>query len=454
MLQLDNFYKARFVLSKVIRKTELVHTPRINPESDVYLKPECLQKKGCLIYSVYIIIFYVLFLTPLHINAKTDKDTIFYKINEEIKFDTIPYMMKDNHFLSAYKDLTDMLNGKSKYSFKKAEFLVENAYEEGSMNYNRYCQDIDSVASILRSFIFINNISNYRTAPNYALFEYFTKPSPLNENKAFTYDFEDFCGKKDFRKMFATKVMKTHTGQCTSLPIYYKILCDELGGQSALAMAPRHMYIKHIGEDGKWINIELTNGHFVRDIWLIQTHDISTEAIRNGVFLTALSDKENVAFMLCQLAKAYQQKYQSWDTFCLKCADTVLKVLPHFCDALVVKFNVHQTFGNAYVQRYGRVPSHFIKNNHQETDLSALQNFHNVNVYGQSSYSYPSIYTNRRETNLNMIQGTFSYPTYMVGGYKGDGARAFFQGVPSPSMRKSNNGHGHLGGYYQRGRRY
>ena len=106
MLQLDNFYKARFVLSKVIRKTELVHTPRINPDSDVYLKPECLQKKGCLIYSVYIIIFYVLFLTPLRINAKTDKDTIFYKINEEIKFDTIPYMMKDNHFLSAYKDLT------------------------------------------------------------------------------------------------------------------------------------------------------------------------------------------------------------------------------------------------------------------------------------------------------------------------------------------------------------
>ena len=47
MLQLDNFYKARFVLSKVIRKTELVHTPRINPESDVYLKPECLQKKSC-----------------------------------------------------------------------------------------------------------------------------------------------------------------------------------------------------------------------------------------------------------------------------------------------------------------------------------------------------------------------------------------------------------------------
>ena len=50
--------------------------------------------------------------------------------------------------------------------------------------------------------------------------------------------------------------MKTDSGQCTSLPIYYKILCDELGGQSALAMAPRHMYIKHIGDYGKLINIE------------------------------------------------------------------------------------------------------------------------------------------------------------------------------------------------------
>ncbi len=46
MLQLNNFYKARFVLSKILRKTELVHALKINPECDVYLKPECLQKTG------------------------------------------------------------------------------------------------------------------------------------------------------------------------------------------------------------------------------------------------------------------------------------------------------------------------------------------------------------------------------------------------------------------------
>ena len=46
MLQLDDFYKARYVLSTVLRKTELVHAKTINPEVDVYLKPECLQKTG------------------------------------------------------------------------------------------------------------------------------------------------------------------------------------------------------------------------------------------------------------------------------------------------------------------------------------------------------------------------------------------------------------------------
>ena len=46
MLNLDNFYRARYVLGKVIRRTELVHAQKVNPESDVYLKPECLQKTG------------------------------------------------------------------------------------------------------------------------------------------------------------------------------------------------------------------------------------------------------------------------------------------------------------------------------------------------------------------------------------------------------------------------
>ena len=45
-MNLDNFYKARYVLSQVIRRTDLVQAPRLNPEADIYLKPENLQVTG------------------------------------------------------------------------------------------------------------------------------------------------------------------------------------------------------------------------------------------------------------------------------------------------------------------------------------------------------------------------------------------------------------------------
>ncbi|MCQ2131079.1 MAG: threonine ammonia-lyase [Bacteroidales bacterium] len=46
MLNLDNFYKARYVLQQVIRPTDLIRAPRINPAADIYLKPENLQVTG------------------------------------------------------------------------------------------------------------------------------------------------------------------------------------------------------------------------------------------------------------------------------------------------------------------------------------------------------------------------------------------------------------------------
>ena len=35
MLSLENFYKARYELSKVIRRTDLIYAPKINPESEI-----------------------------------------------------------------------------------------------------------------------------------------------------------------------------------------------------------------------------------------------------------------------------------------------------------------------------------------------------------------------------------------------------------------------------------
>ena len=46
MFTLDKIYHASHVLKNVVRETKLVEAPKINPECEVYLKPECLQLTG------------------------------------------------------------------------------------------------------------------------------------------------------------------------------------------------------------------------------------------------------------------------------------------------------------------------------------------------------------------------------------------------------------------------
>lgn len=46
MLNLDELYRARYVLGEILRRTDLVAAPKLNPGSEIYLKPENLQITG------------------------------------------------------------------------------------------------------------------------------------------------------------------------------------------------------------------------------------------------------------------------------------------------------------------------------------------------------------------------------------------------------------------------
>ena len=274
-------------------------------------------------------------------------------------FDTIPSMVYDRYFEASYNELCDMFEGKTSYNLKRAEFLVENAFYGGTMNYSVFSGEIDSIVCILNKFIDVNGFRQYKTAPNFAIFEYMTKPSVMNGNLKFTYDFDDPIGQKDFSVFFISKLLKTHRGQCTSMPILYKILCDELGGQSSLAFAPMHMYIKHIGEDNKWVNVELTHGGFVRDAWMIEQMGITTEAIKNGIFLTALNEKETIGLMIMILSRAYRFKYSRYDEFVGRSINKVLEILPSFSNALLMKLNYHYCNYESYMTTYSSRPSSY-----------------------------------------------------------------------------------------------
>ena len=46
MLTLDRVYHASYVLKEVVRRTDLIYAPKINPDAQIYLKTENLQVTG------------------------------------------------------------------------------------------------------------------------------------------------------------------------------------------------------------------------------------------------------------------------------------------------------------------------------------------------------------------------------------------------------------------------
>lgn len=244
----------------------------------------------------------------------------------------------NTHYKAAYAELLEMLQDKKELSFKRAVFITEDAYYNGSLSYEDYCTELNRIEEKLQVFIEKKGIKRFKTAPNYAIWSYMTEPSGLNDSITCTYDFEDFMGQQDWTKMFVTKLMNTKSGNCHSLPYYYKILAEEMDAEAHLALGPNHVYIKHIDKDGKWINLELTNGNFSSDGWLITSMDISLEAIKSNIYMHPLSDKESIALCLFDLALTYRIR-NGYDDFVLQCCNTALQYFPNCITAMMEKSN-------------------------------------------------------------------------------------------------------------------
>jgi hypothetical protein len=245
---------------------------------------------------------------------------------------------QNQYYKSAYAEQVQMLKGEKNIDFKRAVFLTENAYHKGKLDYTTFCNDIKSIGTQLKELIKNKGLDTYKTAGNWATFTYMTESAPINQNRPYTYDFEDFMGEKDATKMFVTKLMKTHSGNCHSLPYFYKILCEEIGANASLTLAPNHIYIKHIDEKGQWTNVELTNPGFPRDQWIIKQMNISVESLKNETYMKALSPKESVALCMFDLAMAYKAQY-GYDDFALQVANTAIMYFPKCVPLLMFKAN-------------------------------------------------------------------------------------------------------------------
>jgi hypothetical protein len=254
-------------------------------------------------------------------------------------------------YYEAYKVHVGMLEGKEQPEFGKAVFITENAFYDNQFDYAEFCRVIIEKASFCNMIKKSINLDyskkdKEQTSTHAAVFSFMTDTIPVKVNDTtilyhmpFSYNFEDFTGEKDWSNMFVTKLLKTHQGNCHSLPILYKLIVEEMGERAWLSFAPNHLYIKLRNQQSGWYNTELTSGNFPTDAWLIASGYIHLDAVRNGVYMDTLSQKQSVAMCLIDLAEGFQKKFGNDFNpgFVLSCCETALKYYPNYVNALLLQ---------------------------------------------------------------------------------------------------------------------
>jgi len=240
-------------------------------------------------------------------------------------------------YRQAYREIADMLDGVKPLEIKRAVYVAEWAYLDDIMEYNEYCRRIDRAAAFLNEFIAVNKLDQYKTGKNLALIEYFFRPYSGNGYKPFEYVFGH-----DFAFQFVTPLMKSHKGQCRSLPMYYRILADAIGAEASIVIVPWHTFIRYRDDDDiypeEWVNVELTAHQILPTFWLKDNFEVSDKCIQHKVYMHCLTARETVAAQLADLALGYVDlNGKHYDEFTLKCAEKALQHYPQLVKAIIIK---------------------------------------------------------------------------------------------------------------------
>ncbi|MCL1938195.1 MAG: hypothetical protein FWF52_07355 [Candidatus Azobacteroides sp.] len=260
-------------------------------------------------------------------------------------------------YQQSYDFIHKMLRDEMPLSFKDAVWATENAYENDRLDIKACDQEIEFLTQLCgiisnTELIAYTGKDKDVVTKHAALFKTLmdTVSLPIDSTHIlfhlpYTYDFDDPTGQKDWTKMFVSKLLKTGKGNCHSLPYLYKILSDELGIPCYLAFAPNHIYIKLYAENTGWYNTELTSASFPIDAWIIASGYVAIDAIRNGLYMDTLSNKQAVANCLLDLAQGYQHKYGKENPeFVIQCCNTVLEYHPTNVNALLTKAEAQKQY--------------------------------------------------------------------------------------------------------------
>lgn len=267
---------------------------------------------------------FCLFVVTLHLSAQSytfEQGKHDFLKNREALNKSVPNYIQ-NYFDIAIDEIEQMLKGEIALSFKRAVYLVDNAYSAGKINWQDYNEEILRITPILNNMIDERNLRQFRTAGNWAIFTFMSDSIPENNFKPYCYDFSGFESDKDKQSYLVANLLKTKKGNCRALPYLYKILADEVGVEAAIAVVPMHCYVKHRDEKGNWWNLEMTTGSFSRSSFIMETFNVSEASIKSGLYMKALSDAESVVNLIYDLLCFYEDKTGRYSgDFVKKCYD-------------------------------------------------------------------------------------------------------------------------------------
>ena len=256
----------------------------------------------------------------------------------------------DTIYTAAFTEIEAMLDGTNARSLQRAVFLVENAYLGGQLSYDDFDAVIDDYATLARAWAKQIPLAQYGKkdsldfALKYAAYHVLTDTTflfpGLPASLPFAYDTLDYFGSMHWENTFVTKLLVSGVGNCHSLPLLYKLICDRLGTEAFLAVAPDHMYVKQRSKKHGWYNVELTSATFPDDAWIMATGYISLDAIRSGTYMVTLGTTGSLALCLTDLAQGYERRYPEHnESFMLQCCEVALRHNPASVVALLLQIS-------------------------------------------------------------------------------------------------------------------
>ncbi len=267
-----------------------------------------------------------------------------------------------NFYLQAFDSILPMLQNKQPLNLKRAVFLTENAYYENKIKFSEFEQGIKAITTTCRQIIKDKGYSpNNNLVKITTLFQFFTDTTfmtnPATNKKVkhnpFYYDFQDYGGYQDWSKMFVTKLLSKGSGQCHSLPMLFLLCCEELGAKAFLSFSPNHTFVRYLDNNNKLRNIELTNGRFTSDSWILGSGYVKGEALKSKIYLDTLDTKKVIAQCMEDLAMGYSVKY-GYDEFMLKVVDTALAYYPNNINTVLMKSNYYTYLFDYIATQKGR----------------------------------------------------------------------------------------------------